>query len=132
MARITISAYAWVQADEPKRAFSDAQRQLLRGDAPQPRREQTLEVVKFVARRIRENPGETWEDRWKAWNRTCREDWTYQSYNGFAQVYRRFVSDYVYRKYEHPNDKKRARTPYEAYREDWNDRFTGRKDRDTG
>jgi len=105
---------------------------LLSGDAPQPRREQTLEVVKFVARRIRENPGETWEDRWKVWNRTCRKDWTYRSYNGFAQVYRRFVSDYVYRKYEHPNYKKRGRTPCEAYRDDWNDRITGRKGRHVG
>ena len=56
MARITVTAHAWIQADEVKRAFHDAQRQLLRGDAPRPRREQTLEVVKFVARRIGRTP----------------------------------------------------------------------------
>src|SRR5215216_4532434 len=75
MARITVTAHVWVQAGEVGDAFRDAQRQLLRADAPPPAKERTLEVVKFVARRMRERKGETWEDRWKAWNRTCPECW---------------------------------------------------------
>jgi len=133
VARITVTAHAWVQADEVKRAFRDAQRQLLGGDAPPTRRhERTWEGVKFVARRMREHGGETWEDRRTAWNRMCRKDWRYRSYNGFRDVYDRFIEGYVYRKYKPPNYKKRARTPYEAYRDEWNDRFTGRKDRHKG
>jgi type IV secretory pathway TrbF-like protein len=38
------------------------------------------------------------------------------------------VKRYVHRKYELPNYKKRERTPYEAYRDDWNDRIIGRKE----
>ena len=59
MARITVTAHVWVQAGEVGDAFRDA---------PPPAKERTLEVVKFVARRMRERKGETWEDRWKAWN----------------------------------------------------------------
>jgi len=80
---------------------------------------------------MREHDGETWVDRWKAWNRTCRKDWRYRSFNGFRGVYDRFIEGYVCRKYEPPNYRKCARTPYEAYRDEWNDRFTGRKDRHT-
>jgi hypothetical protein len=129
MARITVTAPAWVNPEEVEGAFGDAQRQLLRGDPPPPTRgDRTLEVVKFVARRMRERNGETWEERWKAWNRTCRRDWRYSSYNGFRHAYDRFMKRYVYRKYELPNYKKRGRTPYEAYRDHWNDRITGRKE----
>jgi len=133
MARITVTAPAWVNAEEVEGAFGDAQRQLLRGDPPPPTRgERTLELVKFVARRMRERDEETWEERWKTWNRTCPEEWRYSSYNGFRQAYERFKERYVYRKYKPPNYKKRAITPYEAYRDDWNDRFTGRKGRHEG
>ncbi len=107
----------------------DAQRQLLRGDPPPPTRgEGTLEVVKFVARRMRERGAETWEERWEAWKRTNPTGCRYSSYNGFRQAYDRFVKRYVHRKYELPNYKKRERTPYEAYRDDWNDRIIGRKE----
>jgi hypothetical protein len=103
VARITVTAHAWVRADEVKRAFRDAQRQLLGGDAPSTRRnERTWEVVKFVARRMREHDGETWEDRRKAWNRMCRKDWRYRSYNGFRDVYDRFIEGYVTESTNHP------------------------------
>jgi len=132
MARITVTAHVWVQAGEVGDAFRDAQRQLLRADAPPPAKERTLEVVKFVARRMRERKGETWEDRWKAWNRTCPECWRYSTYNGFRQAYERFMERYVYRKYEPPNYKKRERTPHEVYRDHWNDWITGREDKHAG
>jgi hypothetical protein len=91
-ARITVTAPAWVNPEEVEGAFGDAQRQLLRGDPPPPTRdERTLEVVKFVARRMREHGEETWETRWKAWKRTCPEGWGYNSYNAFRQAYERFM-----------------------------------------
>jgi hypothetical protein len=127
--RINVTAHAWVNVEEVERAFREAQRQLLGGDANPPAKERTLEVVKFVAGRMSERKGETWTDRWKAWNRTCRDDWRYSTYNGFRQTYERFVERYMYRKYNHPNYKKRERTPYEAYRDDWNDKITGRKEK---
>ena len=99
---------------------------------PPTRGDRTLEVVKFVARRMREGNEETWEERWKAWKRRCPQGWGYSSYNGFWTAYDRFMKRYVYRKYELPNYKKRERTPYEAYRDDWNDRITGRKDSHAG
>ena len=131
-ARITVTALAWVNPEEVGGAFGDAQRQLLRGDPPPPTRDEgMLEVVKFVARRMRERPAETWEDRWKAWKRT-NPSCPYNSYSAFRQVYDRFRRRYVYRRYEPPNYIKRERTPYELYRDDWNERFTRRKGRHAG
>jgi hypothetical protein len=131
-ARITVTALAWVNPEEVGGAFGDAQRQLLRGDPPPPTRDEgTLEVVKFVARRMRERPAETWEDRWKAWKRT-NPSCPYNSYSAFRQVYDRFRRRYVYRRYEPPNYIQRERTPYELYRDDWNERFTRRKGRHAG
>jgi hypothetical protein len=128
-ARITVTAPAWVNPEEVGGAFGDAQRQLLRGDPPPPTRDEgILEVVKFVARRMRERGAETWEDRWRAWKRTNPTGRRYGSYNAFRQAYDRFLKRYVYRKYELPNYKKRERTPYEAYRDYWNDRIIRRKD----
>jgi len=121
-ARIAVTAHAWVGAEQAERAFRDAKRQLLGGDTSSPRDKRTLEVVKFVARRIREHPKETWEQRRKAWNETCREGWRYKSYRSFQQVYKRFTKRYVYREYDRPNFEVRERTPYEAYRTDWNER----------
>jgi hypothetical protein len=135
MARITVTAPAWVNPEEVEGAFGDAQRQLLRGDPPPPMRDEgTLEVVKFVARQMRERNEETWEELWKAWKRTGPQRWRsrYGSYNAFRQAYDRFMKRYVYRKYELPNYKKRERTPYEVYRDDWNERFTRRKGRHAG
>jgi hypothetical protein len=132
-ARITVTAQVWIQAEEIEGAFRDAQRQLLRSDAPPSTRdERTLEVVKFVARRMMEREGETWDERWKAWNRTCPKGWRYSTYRGFRQVYDRFMKRYTYRKIEPPNYIKRERTPYEVYREQWNDKFTGRRGRHAG
>lgn len=132
-ARITVATQAWVQADEVARAFRDAQRQLLRRDAPPPPRdERALEVVKFVARRMREREGETWNERWKAWSRTRPTCWRYSDYRGFRQVYERFKERYAFRKYNPPTYIKRERTPYEVYWDDWNDRFTRKKGRHAG
>jgi hypothetical protein len=122
-ARIAVTAHAWVGAEQAEGAFRDAQRQLLGGDTSSPRDERTLEVVKFVARRIREHGEETWEQRRKAWNETCRESWRYKTYRSCQQVYKRFTERYVYREYARPNFEVRVRTPYEAYRADWNDRI---------
>jgi len=126
--RITVTAHAWVQANEVEKAFRDAQRQLFGGDAPPQKNERRLEVVKFVVRRMRERPRESWEERRKAWNRRSPKGWRYSTYNAFRQVYERFKEQYLYRRYNHPTYKKRESTPYEAYRDDWNDRITGRKE----
>jgi hypothetical protein len=132
-ARITVTAPAWVNPEEVEDAFGDAQRQLLRGDPPPPTRgDDTLEVIKFVAHRMRERQGETWDERWKAWKRKNPTRRPYDSYNAFRQVYDRFMKRYVYRKYELPNYVRRERTPYEVYRDQWNVRITGRKGRHVG
>jgi hypothetical protein len=115
-ARITVTAHAWVGAGEVERAFRDAQRQVLGGDAYPPRDERTLEVVKFVARRRRERHKVTWEELRKAWNETCPEGWEYKNYRVFSQVYRRFVEKYAGQVYDEPNYELRERTPYEEYR----------------
>ena len=44
-------------------------------------------------------------------------------------MHKRFMKQYVYQMYDQPNYKLRERTPYEAYRDDWNDRITGRKEK---
>jgi len=91
-----------------------------------------LEVVKFVARRKRERGEETWEELRKAWNETCPEEWRYKSYRtyrSFGQVYKRFVEQYADQTYDQPSYKLREWTPYEAYRDEWNDRITGRKEK---
>jgi hypothetical protein len=41
----------------------------------------------------------------------------------------RFVEKYAYQVYNEPNYELRERTPYEEYRDDWNDRITGRKEK---
>jgi hypothetical protein len=128
-ARITVTARAWVGAGEVDRALRDAQRQVLGGDSYPPRDERTLEVVKFVARRRRERDKETWEELRKAWNETCPERWDFDNYRVFRQVYMRFVEKYAYQVYNEPNYELRERTPYEEYRDDWNDRITGRKEK---
>jgi hypothetical protein len=127
-AQITVTAHAWVGAEVVERAFRDAQRQVLGGDAYARRDERTLEVVRFVARRMREYGKETWEQRRKAWNETY-PDWHYDNFRLFRQVYIRFVEQYVYRTYDDPNYELRERTPYEEYRDGWNDRKTKRKDK---
>jgi hypothetical protein len=132
MARISVTSYVWVNAEVVERAFRDAQRQLLGGDAPPPADKRTLEVVRFVASRLRESKEETWKNCWRAWNRLCREKWRYNSYNGFRQVYDRFMKRYMHRKYEPPNYVKREKTPYEVYRDQWNAQFTGKKGRHVG
>ncbi|MDP8950516.1 MAG: hypothetical protein M3N00_09835, partial [Actinomycetota bacterium] len=128
-AQITVTAHAWVGAEVVEQAFRDAQRQVLGGDAYARRDERTLGVVRFVARRMREYGKETWEQRRKAWNETCPEDWYYDNYRLFRQVYIRFMEQYVYGTYNQPNYELRERTPYEAYRDEWNDRITGRREK---
>jgi hypothetical protein len=100
-ARITVTADAWVDAKEVERAFRDAQRQVLRGDA-RPLPDRTLEAVTFVARRMREHGKEPWSKRWEAWNKTCPREWRYSYYNGFRQVFERFI----HRRYGWPRYKK--------------------------
>lgn len=127
-AKITVTAHAWVGAEVVERAFRGAQRQVLGGDAYARRDERTLEVVRFVARRMREYGKETWEQRRKAWNETYPH-WSYHNFRRFRQVYMRFVEQYVYRTYDDPNYALRERTPYEEYRDGWNDRKTKRKEK---
>ena len=118
-ARISLTADAWLDAGEVERAFRDAQRQILGGDAKR-RDDRTLEVAKFVARRMRERGEETWRERWKAWNRMHAKEWHYGDYRGFRQAFERFV----HRFYNLPNYKLRESTPYEAYRKDWESKQT--------
>jgi hypothetical protein len=113
-ARISVTADAWLDAGEVEQVFREVQRQVLGGDAKR-RDERTLEVAKFVARRMREYGEETWRERWEAWNRKCTKEWHYKSYRGLRQTFERFV----HRQYNLPNYEVRESTPYEAYREDW-------------
>ncbi len=119
-ARITITADAWLNVKEVTRAFRDAQRQILAGgDAAGRTPERTLEVVRFVARRIRERGEEDWGTLWRAWNKTCPKGWRYRNERNFKQTYERFVEGVVYREYEWPNYRLPEKTPYQSYRNDW-------------
>jgi hypothetical protein len=124
-APITITADVWVDAKEVERVFRETQRHILGGDA-RPSRERTLEVVKFVARRMRDCKGETWEERWKAWNRTCQEGWRYNDYRGFRQTFERFANR-LHNPYVFPNFPLPEPTPYQAYRDDLIDGRTGER-----
>jgi hypothetical protein len=99
-ARITLTADAWVNAEEVEQVFREVQRQILGGDA-RPLSERTLVAVTFVARRMREYPKEPWSKRWEAWNKTCPKEWRYSNYRGFRQVFERFI----HRRYEWPRYK---------------------------
>jgi len=122
-ARITVTADAWVNAKEVARAFRDTQQQILAGsDAAGPTPERTLEVVRFVARRMRECGEEDWGTRWSIWNKTRPEDWRYQSKDTFQQTFERFMEGVVYRTYQLPNYGAPKKTPYLAYCEDWKKR----------
>lgn len=109
-ALITVSADVWVGAVEVAQAFRDAQRQVLGGD-PKPLTggDRTLEVVKFVARRMREYPGEPWKESLHAWNQTYPK-WQYNDFRTLRQAFERFA----YREYHLPNWQGREKTPYEA------------------
>jgi hypothetical protein len=128
-AQITVTAHAWVGAEAVDRAFRDAQRQVLGGDSYPPIDERTMEVVKFVARRRRERNRVTWEALRKEWNETCPEKWRYKNYRVFRQVCVRFMERYMYRTYNQPNYELRERTPFEEYRDVWNNRVTGRREK---
>ena len=117
-----MTADVWVDAEEVERVFRETQRHILGGDA-RPTDERTLEVVKFVARRMRECKDETWEERWKAWNRACPKDWRYKTYNGFRQTFKRFANR-LHKPYNLPNFPVPEPTPYQACRDDLIDRRT--------
>jgi hypothetical protein len=124
-ARITVTADAWVNVKEVARAFRDAQRQIRPGaDAAGPMPERTLEVVRFVARRMREHGEEDWGALWRAWNKKYPE-WRYGSDRYFQQTFERFMEGVVHRTYELPNYRLWEKTPFEEYRDDWEDEHTG-------
>jgi hypothetical protein len=124
-ARITTTADAWVNAKEVMNAFRDAQRQILDGaDAAGPTPERTLELVRFVARRIREHGEKDRGACWRAWNRKYPE-WSYGSERYFRQTFERFMEGVVYRTYELPNYRLQEKTPFERYRDDWEDGHIG-------
>lgn len=89
-ARITVEADAWVDAEEIARVFRAAQRQLL-GGSPRKRPARTLELVRFVARQIREH-GErpSWEDLRKRWKQEYPE-WDYEYRQALGETFVRFV-----------------------------------------
>ena len=118
-ARITITADASVEAGEVERAFRDAQRQILGGDA-RPTQPQTLEAASFVARRMCECPAESWKQRLRIWNETRPEEWRHNNFRALRQAFERFA----YRKYNIPNYLRPVRTPFQEYRDDW---IEGRK-----
>lgn len=121
-ARITVTAHAWVGEKEFRRAFRDAQRQVLGGsDAAGRMPERSLEVIKFVSGWIRERGekiSENWAERGAAWNERRRE-WAYSDYRAFRKTFARFFKEHIHRAYEVPNYKLREKTPYEAYYDDW-------------
>jgi len=124
-ARITITADAWVDSNEVQRAFSDVQRQIRAGDEPAGRMPvRSLEVIRFVARRTRERGKEIWEKRRRVWNESCPKGWRYSTYSGFRRIFINFLNGYVRRTYELPNYHLQEKTPFEEYRDDWEDEHT--------
>lgn len=110
---VTLEADVWVDAKHVGRAFREAQRHILGGDArPLPNR--TLKVVQFIAYRMRRYGEETWSERLKAWNAMCPKDWRYKSYRGLRQVFERFIHP----QYNPPNPA-RYQTPVEAPYQKW-------------
>jgi hypothetical protein len=114
-ATITVTADVWVDAKEVERVFRKTQRHILGGDA-RPLEERTLEVVKFVAQRMREYPQESWADRCRAWNATCPQEWRYENYRGFRQTFKRFANR-LHKPFNLPNFPLPEPTPYQAYRD---------------
>jgi len=113
-ARIVVEAEVWVDAKHVGRAFREAQRHILGGDA-RSLPDRTLEVVEFVARHMRRYPEESWNERLKAWNVRCRNEWRYKAYNGLRQVFERFIH-HTYRspnpaRYQWPTE-----TPYQQWK----------------
>jgi hypothetical protein len=89
-ARVTVEADAWVDAGEVARAFRAAQRQLLGGSARK-RPDRALELVRFVARQIREHGKRpSWEELRVRWNRE-RPEWKYANRQGVSNTFERFV-----------------------------------------
>jgi hypothetical protein len=127
-ARITITADAWLNVKEVARAFRDIQIQILDGsDAAGPTPERTLEVVRFVARRMRERGVKNfdevdWGTYWREWKKVCPEGWEYLNEDNFKQTFERFIEGVVYRAYEWPYFHRSEKTPYQAYRDDWMER----------
>ena len=116
-AYITITADVWVDAREVEKAYRDAQRQILGGDARQ-LPDCTLEVAKFVSRRMRDHPGEPWAERLRAWNEAYPPGC--QHYKDHRSLSRPFEEKFAYREYNLPNWRGReTRTPYEEYEADW-------------
>ncbi len=103
-ARITVEADVWVEAKSVRRAFQDAQRHVLGGDT-RPLSDRTVEVVKFVARRMRRYGEESWSERLRVWNSTCPEGWRYESYRSLRRVFERFI---------HPSYNPPSATSYES------------------
>jgi hypothetical protein len=125
-ARITITADVWVDPEEVERAFKDVQRQIRAGDGPAGQMpERSLEVIRFIARRTRARGMETWEKRRLVWNKSCPKGWRYSTYSGLRRIFTNFVNGYVRRTYELPNYLLREKTPFEEYRDDWEDGHSG-------
>jgi hypothetical protein len=131
-ARITVAADSWLNVKYVAGAFREVQRQILAGgDAAGSTPERTLEVVKFMTRRLREreekNCGddekygdeEDWGTHWRAWKKVCPVGWEYSNENNFKQTFERFINGVVYRAYQLPNYQPPKSTPYQAYRDNW-------------
>jgi hypothetical protein len=58
------------------------------------------------------------------WNESCPKGWRYSTYSGFRRIFINFLNGYVRRTYELPNYHLREKTPFEEYRDDWEDGHT--------
>lgn len=104
MAQLTLIVEPWVDATQVERVYRDVQRQVLSGDnRKKPAR--TLDAVHFVARRMREQNGESWSNFKRQWNQSQTDpQWRYKSRGALELAFKRFVRRIYHRPTYKPSE----------------------------
>jgi hypothetical protein len=93
--RITLTAVPWISAEVVKRNFEKTQKLVLLKN-PRELPSRSLAVLRFVEKVIRtEGEHPPWSDILSRWNRD-HPQWSYRSWRGFAQTYRRTLDNVGY------------------------------------
>jgi hypothetical protein len=90
--RITLTAVPWISAEAVKRNVEKSQKQILVKN-PRELPSRSLAVLRFVEK-VKRTEGERppWSDLLSQWNRD-HPQWSYRSWRGFAQTYRRTLDN---------------------------------------
>jgi hypothetical protein len=90
--RITLTAVSWISAEAVKRNVEKSQKQILVKN-PRELPSRSLAVLRFVEK-VKRTEGERppWSDLLSQWNRD-HPQWSYRSWRGFAQTYRRTLDN---------------------------------------